>query len=105
MERVGLRQYSELAMQKNLKVFMRQNKLVVHGKKWTLEELEKDPTNSFLNKPKRPREDDPTLQTNAAKKILGGKTLTPSKLNTAINTIPKQNPIIPMDTETNLPKQ
>uniref|UniRef100_A0A8D9BNR2 Uncharacterized protein n=1 Tax=Cacopsylla melanoneura TaxID=428564 RepID=A0A8D9BNR2_9HEMI len=69
-----LREYSEKAIQNNLKVYMRQNKLVIHGKAWTLEELQKDTAQSFLSKPKRGREDDSPTQFNASKKTT---TLTP----------------------------
>lgn len=51
-KRSQLRKYSKLAMTNNIKVYMRGDK------PWSIEELQKDSNNSFLNKQKRGREED-----------------------------------------------
>uniref|UniRef100_A0A8D8UMV1 Endonuclease-reverse transcriptase n=2 Tax=Cacopsylla melanoneura TaxID=428564 RepID=A0A8D8UMV1_9HEMI len=66
-KRIQLAEYSKLAHDNNLKVYMKQDKLVVNKKEWTLEELQKDLGHTFLNKYKRPRDEDKSPNKNAKK--------------------------------------
>uniref|UniRef100_A0A8D8W272 Endonuclease-reverse transcriptase n=1 Tax=Cacopsylla melanoneura TaxID=428564 RepID=A0A8D8W272_9HEMI len=50
--------FSKKAKDAELKVHMRNDKLVINGKSWTLEQLQNDANETFLDKPKRNRDDD-----------------------------------------------
>lgn len=67
-KRSQLHKYSELAMTNNIKVYMRGDKLIIHGKPLSIEELQKDSNNSFLNKQKRGREEDSSPNKGSEKK-------------------------------------
>lgn len=53
-----LKEFSDQAKANNIKTYMRQDKLMIEGKAWTLEDLQKDIKKTFLNNNKRSREDD-----------------------------------------------
>lgn len=67
-QRKSLSVYSEKAKKAELKVHMRGNKLMINGQLWTLEDLQSDTQESYLNKPKRGREEDSSPNKDAAKK-------------------------------------
>ncbi|KAL1449756.1 hypothetical protein WDU94_002234 [Cyamophila willieti] len=68
--RSALSKFAKMATEKGYKAVMKKDKLLVHGKMWTLEELQKDSTNSFLSKPKRPREEESPPNASNVKKTL-----------------------------------
>lgn len=67
-KRAKLSEYSQLAISNNIKAYMKKDKLVVHGKEWSLEELQNDSSNSFLKNTKRPREETSPPQGQITKK-------------------------------------
>lgn len=56
--RKQLSKYSEMATSNNIKAYMRGDKLVVHGKQWSIDELARDKNKTFLINPKRGREEE-----------------------------------------------
>lgn len=64
-----LKQYSQKAKEKNMKVFMRKDKLVIHGKSWSLEELKNDKHENYLSNPKRTRDEEMPLEIHTSKKV------------------------------------
>ncbi|KAI5699895.1 hypothetical protein M8J75_010776 [Diaphorina citri] len=67
--RKKLAKFSLKAKQEDMKVQMRGDKLMVNGKKWTLKELEEDTQETYLNKPKRNREEEISPEIRQNKKI------------------------------------
>lgn len=56
--------YSKLAVDNKIKVHMKKDKLIIHGKAWTLNALENDTNKTFLREPKRKREDEMEISPN-----------------------------------------
>ncbi|KAI5733239.1 hypothetical protein M8J76_009450 [Diaphorina citri] len=90
--RTLLGKYSKMAIQNNMKTTMRKDKLVINGKIWTLEELQRDTSNSFLNKSKRAREEgSPPNPTNTKKQLSQQTPL--RKTNSIENFLKKATPM------------
>lgn len=80
-----LKTFSKLAFDHKLKVQMKEDKLVINKKPWTLEELQNDVSQSFLNSPKRPRDEDISPNGANAKK---GNTLSRALKNMGNHSFP-----------------
>lgn len=90
--RKELAAFSKLAIDNKIKCYMKMDKLMVHGKLWSLEELKQDISNSFLN-PKRPREEDNSPELQIPKKVTGPTMQTPRARINSIDNYFKINPL------------
>lgn len=64
-----MRKFSEKAREKNIKVFMKGDKLVIHGKSWSLKELQDDKSESYLKNSKRIRDEEKSPNIPKPKKL------------------------------------